>query len=152
MEKSQTQDAKFIRQGIWKNHALKRTFTILPVFNISTFDICSTASVVRHAYWNSDSSLWFQSAMYPAANPDPPLLAAVAAFDLCPGRAGTGSPALGSRSDGWGGSAAPLAPQQAPSPALRPAGGQGTGGTARDGGCLPPQRSAPSGNPGQYFF
>lgn len=35
---------------------------------------------MRRAYWNSDAGMWFQAAMYPAANPDPPLLAHVAAL------------------------------------------------------------------------
>lgn len=141
MEESQIQHAKFIRQDIWKNHALKRTFRILPVFNISTFDICSTASDVRHAYWNSDSSLWFQSAMYPAANPGPPLLAGVAALICALGGLGQGAERRGAAAMAGGAPLPPLRPSRHPaSPA--PSWGPGDGGHGQGcGGASPPAPS-----------
>lgn len=54
--------------------------------------------------------------MYPAANPDPPLLAGVAALICALGGLGQGAERRGAAAKAGGGSAPPSAPQQAPGP------------------------------------
>lgn len=83
--------------------------------------------------------------MYPAANPDPPLLAGVAALICALGGLGQGAERRGAAAKAGGGLRSSL---------RAPAGSWPAGRGAQPGlrGCLAPQRPAQGRNPGQYFF
>lgn len=90
--------------------------------------------------------------MYPAANPDPPLLAAVAALICALGGLGQGAQHRGAAAMAGGAPLLPLRPSRHPAQPCAPLGARGRGAQPGTGGASHPSAQPRAGIPGSISF